>query len=252
MASANNPLQSLHPHPTEKKEYEAKRASATERAANLYLSQRRSGNAKASVKECCDIAASETGFPRPAETSVRRLLPKLMTDAEKEEKRAANAKADRRADATKAAADMYRKENGDGPGGEVTVSVTRCCDLVEPQFGIRPAETTVRRMLRTMYEKEGIEPRKRKAGGADDALPPVLDCGLVSPAMASPAASGVTSPGEGVDGKPEAKKKKRKKAVRKPRNEVDHAALQQQDMAVLAAAVGLPPLPEPDLDVVHV
>lgn len=147
-----------------KKEAEAKRAEATDRAARKYLSLKRAGNADASVKDCCDLAARETGYPRPAETSVRRLLPKLMTPEEKEEKKRLGAKADRRAAATRRAAEIYRETNGDdqGDGNEaVVMSVTRACDTVEPEYGVRPAETSVRRLLGRMYEEEGIRPRKK-------------------------------------------------------------------------------------------
>lgn len=145
----------------DKKGEEARRAAATERAALAYLQQKRGGNEKASVKDCCDAAAAETGYPRPAETSVRRLLPKLMTDEEKSEKKRHDEKVELRAAATRAAATLYRQANGDGDG-EVVMSVTRCCNTAEERHGIRPAETSVRRVLARMYEEEGIEPKKKK------------------------------------------------------------------------------------------
>jgi len=148
--------------PQDKKEEEALRAQATERAALSYLEQKRGGNNKASVRDCCDAAAAETGYPRPAETSVRRMLPRFMTDEEKSEKKRQDEQIERRAAATKAAALLYRQTNGDGDG-DVVMSVPQCCALAQEQHGIRPAETSVRRVLARMYEDEGIEPKKKKA-----------------------------------------------------------------------------------------
>ena len=130
-----------HHHTQDKKEAEERRAAATQRAALLYLAERRRGNDKASVRDVCDLVAcefppspwprhglaqipdsrcefssassrlaaaaggdGEPPAPRPAETSVRRLLPLYMTAAEKEQKQAAELHCDRRAQATMLAA----------------------------------------------------------------------------------------------------------------------------------------------------
>lgn len=161
-APSQTTIAAAGPSADDRKEEEARRATATERAALSYLRQKRGGNTKASVKDCCDAAAAETGYPRPAETSVRRLLPRFMTDGEKAEKRRQDEKNELRAVATRAAATLYRQMNGDGDG-DVVMSVTRCCASAGEQHGIRPAETSVRRVLARMYEEEGIEPKKKKA-----------------------------------------------------------------------------------------
>jgi len=85
-----------------------------------------------------------------------------MTDAEKDEKKRQDEQVERRAAATKAAALLYRQTNGDGDG-DVVMSVPQCCATAQEQHGIRPAETSVRRVLARMYEDEGIEPKKKKA-----------------------------------------------------------------------------------------
>lgn len=46
---------------------------------------------------------------------------------------------------------------------EVVLSVTRCCEAALEECGVRPAETSVRRLLGRMYKEEGLAPKKRKA-----------------------------------------------------------------------------------------
>ena len=43
------------------------------------------------------------------------------------------------------------------------MSVTRCCEAALEECGVRPAETSVRRLLGRMYKEEGLAPKKRKA-----------------------------------------------------------------------------------------
>lgn len=145
---------------------DAKRAEATERAAQMYLASRRAGNDDVGLPQCCDAAAAETGYPRPAESSVRRTINRLMTDDEREAKRQEDARADRRAEATRRAAEIYREANGNhvtGDGIEAVLSVTKCCEMVTAEYGVRPAESSMRRVLTRMYEEEGIEVPKSGA-----------------------------------------------------------------------------------------
>jgi len=143
-----------------KKEAEAKRAEATERAAKIFLALKRGGDDTTSVTACCDKAAQETGFPRPAESSVRRVVSRLMTKEEKQEKANKDAKSDKRALATRRAADIYRQNNDHT--GDVVISVTKCCERAEAELGIRPAESSVRRVLTRLYKDAGMEQPKPK------------------------------------------------------------------------------------------
>lgn len=203
-----------------KKELESLRAEATRRAAEIYLERKRSGS-EIGVTQCCDLSASETGLPRPAESSVRRLLPKLMTPDEKREKERKDVGKDRRAAATKRAAEIYREKNGNVPDGQdVKVSVPACCQMVAEEFGVRPAESSLRRMLARMYEEDGVRPPKLKkarpsppSGGKkeEEAAPRAFDAASHVPPAASVAAVPAPAP---VSQKQKSGSKKRKS--RKP------------------------------------
>ncbi|KAL7553433.1 hypothetical protein ACHAWF_016720 [Thalassiosira exigua] len=135
-----------------------KRRKATVRAAHIYLEHKRAGK-DIGIARSCDLAASASF--RPAPTSVRRLLPELMTPDEIRAKEKVEVGMDKRAAATRLAAQIYFERNGDFPDeGGVVVSLASCCRLAEEELGVRPAESSVRRWVRKACEEDGIEPKK--------------------------------------------------------------------------------------------